>query len=88
MHDIVVNLTREALFLVLVASAPALFIALLIGVGISLFQAVTQLQEQTLAFVPKIIAVFIVLMLMLPWMISHIVRYGQMIFMNLPVWFG
>ncbi len=88
MEDVVIRIAREALLLVLIISAPPLFIALITGLIVSLFQAVTQLQEQTMAFVPKIIAVFLILMGLLPWMIAKTVEFSRMIFIEISVWFG
>ena len=64
------NITREALYLVLIASALPILISLIVGFIISLFQATTQIQEQTLTFAPKILVVFGVLALAGPW-IGH-----------------
>lgn len=64
----VMDVGRDALWLTIQLCAPALIVALLVGVGIGLFQALTQIQEQTLIYVPKIVAVFAALLLMLPFM--------------------
>lgn len=65
--DQAMDLVREALTLMLLISAPVLAAALIIGLAISLFQAVTQIQEQTLSFVPKIVGMVIVAALVMPW---------------------
>ncbi|MCR9256875.1 MAG: flagellar biosynthesis protein FliQ [Alphaproteobacteria bacterium] len=67
-----IDVGQEAIYVLLVMSAPVMLIALFVGLIIALFQALTQIQEMTLAFVPKIILVFIVLIVLTPWM------YGQL----------
>jgi flagellar biosynthesis protein FliQ len=64
----VMDVGRDALWLTIQLCAPALIVALLVGVGIGLFQALTQIQEQTLVYAPKILAIFISLLLFLPMM--------------------
>jgi flagellar biosynthesis protein FliQ len=76
------KVTNEALILILVLSAPPLLISLVVGLAISLFQATTQIQEQTLTFVPKITAVFLTLALTGYWMMAQMVRFTQSLFMN------
>ena len=72
------------LLLILLLSAPAMITALLVGFVISLFQAVTQVQEQTLTFVPKIIAVFIVIAISGTWILGTLIRFTQAVFSQLP----
>jgi flagellar biosynthetic protein FliQ len=64
----VIDVARDGIFTLLLVSAPLLIVALVVGVAISLLQALTQIQEMTLAFVPKILAVFITFLLALPFM--------------------
>ncbi len=64
----VIDIMREALFLVIKCSAPLLLVSLIVGLIISIFQTITSIQEQTLTFVPKIIAVFLTLMLLAGWL--------------------
>ena len=75
--DQVVDVTRTALIMVLKLSVPVLSIGLLVGLSVSLFQAVTQIQEQTLAFIPKIVAVVLALIVMLPMLLSWAVQYTR-----------
>jgi len=77
MNDVLTELAATALMKVLIWSAPAVLSALLVGFMISLFQAVTQIQEQTLTFVPKIIAVFVVVLITGGWMIGEIQGFTQ-----------
>jgi flagellar biosynthesis protein FliQ len=69
------ELVRRAVMLCLLVGGPLLLTALVIGVVVSLFQAVTQLQEQTLSFIPKLIGVGLVLVLSLPWMMRQLIEY-------------
>lgn len=84
--DTVVGLMAETIKITLLVSAPMLIVGLVVGVLISLFQAVTQIQEMTLVFVPKIIAVLITLVAALPWMISLMTTFTQNIFANIPAY--
>ena len=73
--DAVADIARDALFLIVEVSLPVLLISLVIGLLISIFQTVTSIQEQTLTFVPKIISVFLGLILFGPWMMQNIVDF-------------
>ncbi|MBC9783429.1 flagellar biosynthesis protein FliQ [Heliobacterium chlorum] len=73
--ELIIQLGRDALVAVLLISAPLLGASLLIGLIISVFQATTQIQEATLTFVPKIIAVLLVIMIFGPWMLQELMRY-------------
>ena len=64
----VLDVARDAIWTVLILAAPMMLVALVVGIGISLLQAVTQIQEMTLAFIPKILALFVTLLLSLPFM--------------------
>jgi flagellar biosynthesis protein FliQ len=83
--DAVVGLMAEAIKVTLLVSAPVLIVGLVVGVVISLIQAVTQIQEMTLVFVPKIIAVMVVLVAALPWMINILVTYTHNLINNIPL---
>jgi len=83
-ENIVIKVTNEALLLVLILSAPPILISMVVGLVISVFQAVTQIQEQTLSQVPKMFTVFITLMIAGYWMMSQMVRFAQNIFYNFP----
>ncbi len=82
--DTVMFLGREALFTVIMASAPILVGSLVIGILISVFQASTQIQEQTLTFVPKIIAVLIIVGIFGSWMGSIVLSFTSNLLVNLP----
>jgi flagellar biosynthesis protein FliQ len=83
-HALVVDLARNAIMLALLVAGPMLVVALLVGLTVSVVQAVTQIQEQTLAFVPKLVGVSAVFLLALPWMIQILVKYTTELFRSLP----
>lgn len=73
--DAVVDMAREALFLIIKTSLPMLLVSLIIGLVISIFQTVTSIQEQTLTFVPKIICVFLSIIIFGNWIMTAIVEF-------------
>ena len=73
--DAVADIARDALYLIVEVSLPVLLISLIVGLVISIFQTVTSIQEQTLTFVPKIICVFLGLMIFGPWMMQKMVDF-------------
>jgi flagellar biosynthetic protein FliQ len=73
----IIEVAREALMLCLVISAPILLIGLVIGVTVALFQALTQIQEMTLVFVPKIMAIFLALFFFLPWIMRTLIAFTE-----------
>lgn len=81
---IIVDLARRAMLMALLLGAPMLLTALGVGLLVSLFQAVTQIQEQTLAFVPKFAAVATIFLVALPWMIHTAVKYATEILRAIP----
>lgn len=80
----IVDICRRALELVLMTAAPMLIVALLIGLLISIFQAATQIQEQTLTFIPKIVAVFVTLLIAAPWMIQRFIVFTNELYSLIP----
>lgn len=86
--DLVIQLAQEALMMVLLISAPMLGLGLLVGLAVSVFQATTSIQEQTLAFIPKIVAVFVAILIFGPWMLRLMVEYVTNVFVNLPYYIG
>jgi flagellar biosynthetic protein FliQ len=80
----VIALGKEAITLVLLVSAPMLVFGLVVGLTIAIFQAVTQIHEMTLTFIPKIVAVAIGLLLFLPWIITHLVDFTSRLFSSIP----
>ena len=83
--DLVIQLAQEALMVVLIVSAPMLGLGLTVGLMVSVFQATTSIQEQTLAFIPKIIAVFVAILIFGPWMLSLMIEFFSGIFINIPM---
>ena len=75
---------RNALLMTVMLAAPMMGAALLVGLVVSVFQALTQINEQTLTFVPKILAVFVALLVTGPWLMSSIVNYAENLFTMLP----
>ena len=86
--DLVIQIGQNALWIVLLVSAPMLGLGLAVGLLVSVFQATTSIQEATLAFIPKIIAVFVAILIFGPWMLSILVEYFTNIFVNLPLYIG
>ena len=84
--DLIVGIANEAIKVTLLLSAPMLLVGLAVGLIVSIFQAVTQVQEMTLTFVPKIIAVMVALVVALPWMINIAVTYTQNLFSSIPMY--
>ena len=83
-HQLVVDLARNALMLALMVAGPMLVVALGVGLIVSVIQAVTQIQEQTLSFVPKLIAVGATFLIALPWILQILIKYTTELFRSLP----
>lgn len=71
----IVTITREALYTICISSAPVLLVSLIVGLIVSIFQTVTSIQEQTLTFVPKVLAIFITIILLGHWMMNNMSEY-------------
>jgi flagellar biosynthetic protein FliQ len=80
----VMTMGRNALEITLMVSAPLLLVALFIGLIISIFQAATQINEATLSFIPKLIGVFVALVVAGPWMLSTMLDYMRQVFTSIP----
>lgn len=87
-QEMVIEIAERAVYTVLIVSGPLLLIALVVGLLVSIFQATTSIQEQTLSFVPKIIAVLVAIVLFGPWMLSFMTDYFQNILNNLVRYIG
>ncbi|MGH7506989.1 MAG: flagellar biosynthetic protein FliQ [Longimicrobiales bacterium] len=83
-YGLVIDMARQALLLGLMLAGPLLLVALAVGLLLSIFQAVTQIQEQTLSFVAKLFAVGMVFLLTLTWMLQAAVKYTVELFRSLP----
>ena len=78
--DQATELFRHALIVVLIVSAPVLIVGLLVTLVVSLLQSVTQVQEQTLSFIPKIVAMVLAAVLLMPWFTQHLLDYARLLF--------
>jgi flagellar biosynthetic protein FliQ len=87
-QDTVIHLTMQAMMLTLKVSAPFLLAGLAVGLIVSVFQAATNIQEQTLTFIPKIVATGVVVAVGGPWMLDQIVSYTQQLFLSIPSMVG
>jgi len=83
-NDFVVEVVGQAIKITLMLSAPMLIGALVVGVLVSIFQAVTQINEQTLSFIPKILVIIAALVIFSPWMMETMVTYTQDLFTSIP----
>lgn len=86
--EYVLALGRDAVSMTLMLAAPMLALGLLVGVTISILQAVTQIQEMTLTFVPKIVAVAVALLIFLPWIIERLVGFTTRLYASIPTIIG
>jgi len=82
----IVQLAYQGLFLILILSAPPILVSMFFGIIVAVFQAATQIQEQTLSFTIKLVAVTLTLMLMGPWLGAQILTFSADIFNNFPKW--
>jgi flagellar biosynthetic protein FliQ len=82
--DLVVSIAKDTIELTLYLSLPILGIGLIVGLLVSLFQAVTQIQDASLTFVPKIVATFLGLIFLLPWMMNKMMSFTEQIIVNIP----
>jgi flagellar biosynthesis protein FliQ len=87
-QDTVVNLASQAMSLALKVAGPLLLVALVIGLIVSVFQAVTQIQEQSLSLIPKIVGVAVVVVVLGPWMLGQLVSYTTDLYTAIPSMVG
>jgi len=86
--EMIIRLAQETVYTILIVIAPVVGVALLVGLLVSIFQATTQIQEQTLSFVPKIIAVFVSILFFGAWMLRHVLDFTQNLLGNLSKFVG
>ncbi|GGD68264.1 flagellar biosynthesis protein FliQ [Paenibacillus nasutitermitis] len=86
--DFIITLAGQAVYTVLKASAPMLVLGLAVGLLVSIFQATTQIQEQTLGFIPKIVAVLLSIILFGPWILNTLVDFTYNLLNNLYKYIG
>jgi flagellar biosynthetic protein FliQ len=79
-----IDLAREALVIATLIAAPVLLAGTIVGLVIGLLQALTQVQEQTVAFVPKLLAMIVTLGLSLPWILTRLIEYSEHLISNIP----
>jgi flagellar biosynthetic protein FliQ len=82
--ETVMTMGRQAMEITLLVSAPLLLVALIIGLVVSIFQAATQINEATLSFIPKLVGVFVALVVAGPWMLSVMLDYMRQVFTGIP----
>ncbi len=85
---LIVDIGRDAVMTALLVSAPALIIAMVVGLLVSIFQAATQIQEQTLTFVPKIVAILLAIVIFGPWMLQVLKAFAERLLLNLHTFIG
>jgi flagellar biosynthesis protein FliQ len=83
-QDTVISIATQALTLCMKIALPLLLVGLVVGLIVSVFQSVTQIQEQTLTFIPKIVATFAVLMIAGPWMLNQLITWCQDLWGSIP----
>ena len=86
--ETIVTIGQQALLVLLMVSAPMLLAALAVGLLVSIFQAATQINEMTLSFIPKLVAVFVTMIIAGPWIMSTLLDYIRRLFMQIPVLIG
>jgi flagellar biosynthesis protein FliQ len=82
--DVVINLVMDAMTLAFKVAMPLLGVALVLGLAVSVVQAVTQIQEQTLSFIPKIVGMGVVLVVAGPWMLNQVIAYTTELYTSIP----
>lgn len=87
-EDMVLQIGREALYLIVTLAAPLLLSALFVGLLVGIFQAATQIQEQTLSFIPKLMALVAALVVMGPWLLQTWLSFTQSLFLQIPSLIG
>jgi flagellar biosynthesis protein FliQ len=87
-QDVVISLAMQAMQLALKVGGPILIVGLLIGLAISVFQAVTQIQEQTLSFIPKVAGLALIIVVLGPWMLGQLLVYTEELWTSIPTMVG
>jgi flagellar biosynthetic protein FliQ len=84
--EFVIGFGRQAIEITLLLSLPLLGLGLVVGLAVSIFQATTQIQEMTLTFIPKILAILAALIIFSPWMLEKLITYTRTIIVNIPTY--
>jgi flagellar biosynthetic protein FliQ len=87
-QDTVISLATSAMTVALEVAGPMLLVALVIGLVVSIFQAVTSIQEQSLSFIPKIVGLGVIIVVLGPWMLDQLVNWAQNLYMSIPQLIG
>jgi flagellar biosynthetic protein FliQ len=87
-QNTVVSLATQAMKLALEVAGPMLLVGLVVGLVVSLFQAVTQIQEQSLSFIPKIVGLAVLIVVLGPWMLGQLVGYAENLYLSIPQLIG
>lgn len=87
-QDTVIQLAQQAMMLAMKVGGPLMLVGLAIGLIVSVFQAVTQIQEQSLSFIPKIVGVAVVIVVGGPWMLNQLLGYTEDLYRNIPMLVG
>jgi len=82
--ELVINLVQNALYVLILVCAPVLLVSLAVGLFVSILQAATQINEMTLTFIPKLLALFLTLVLAGPWMLNTLIDFTVRLFKNIP----
>ncbi len=82
--EFVIGFARQSIEMALTISLPMLVIGLVVGITISIFQAATQIQEMTLTFIPKIVAIFLALLISFPWIMDKMIAFTREVIINIP----
>jgi flagellar biosynthetic protein FliQ len=83
-QDTVVNLATQMMSMALKVAGPLLLVGLVIGLIVSLFQAITQIQEQSLSFIPKVVGIAVLIVILGPWMLGQLIGYAQNLWTSIP----
>ena len=83
-QEVVISIVQNVFVLILVLSAPVLIVSVVVGLLVSIFQTITQIQESTLTFVPKIIAGMVTIIILMPWMLNIFITRVQELFASIP----
>ena len=87
-QEVVMDIAKSAIFNIITCAAPLLLVSLIVGLAVSIFQTVTSIQEQTLTFVPKILAVFVAIMLFGGWILNNVSTFAVELWQDFSVYVG
>lgn len=82
--ELVINIVQNALYVLILVCAPVLLVSLVVGLFVSILQAATQINEMTLTFIPKLLALFLTLVLAGPWMLNTLIEYTVRLYKSIP----